>query len=663
MLEAMLCGLKLLMSWKVVGLILFATLLGNFFGAVPGLGGMVGLALLIPFVFGMEPFHGLAFLLAMHAVVNTGGSIPGILFGIAGTGATVATIFDGYPMTKQGRGGEAMGAQLAASCLGGVIGAFVLALFIPILRPIAMAFGSPEVFMLIMVALTSLIVISRESISKGFTGALLGLLLGTIGQDPYTGVSRFTFTKLWLWDGIQIVTIVLGIFAFAEMIELGARGRRAKIAETDVRMRWGQLWEGTLAVFREWWLSLRTAIIGTFIGILPGLGGDAAAFICYGHAVQTCKDNKNFGKGDIRGVIGVETANNAKEGGSLLPTLVFGIPGSAGMAILLGAFLILGIVPGPEMITEHLDLVWGMVWVLVIANIIGAISLYPLCGFMGKLVYLRGSLLIPPITVLAAVGAYLIRGYWEDLVLAVCFGFLGYGMKKWDFSRAPLILGIILGPLAEAYLHKSINAWGPVFLLRPVVLVLLLIVLLSLGYSVWNSIRDRQEQESQTASTGTVVFALAALVVFLGSVYLSRGWPLKASMFPMMIGITGALFSVWIILTAVIRLRALTAGKENKKMETSLIASETATQTISTKSEVVMMLWLLGFLLLILIFGFWVAIAAFTALFMPVFGRENWKLVTTYTAGIWLGIYLVFAVGMKVPLYPGLLGLSLWSGM
>lgn len=497
MIEAMLSGLQQLMSWQVLGLMLFATFLGNFFGAVPGLGGNVGLALLIPFVFGMKPFLGLAFLLSMHSVVHTGGSIPGILFGIPGTGPTVATIVDGYPMTKQGRGGEAMGAQLAASGLGGIIGAAVLAALIPVLRPIAMTFGSAEVFMLIVFGLTFIVVISRESMRKGFTAALLGLLLGTVGLDPHTGVGRFTFGQLWLWDGIHIVTIVLGIFAFAEIIELGARGRSARIAEADVKMTWGQLWEGTKAVFREWWLSLRTAVIGTFIGIIPGLGGDAATWICYGHAVQTCKNNENFGKGDIRGVIGVETANNSKEGGALLPTIVFGIPGSSGMAILLGAFLILGIVPGPKMITEHLDLVWGMVWVMVIANIIGALTLYPVSGYMGKLAFLRGSLLIPPIMVIAAVGAFLIRGYWQDVVLAVLFGFFGYGMKKWHYPRAPLILGFILGPLAEDYLHKSLGVWGIAFLKRPVVLVLLVMALLSLGYSIWHACRERQNKRRE----------------------------------------------------------------------------------------------------------------------------------------------------------------------
>ena len=662
MIEAMLGGLRLVMDWQVLVLMLFATFLGNFFGAVPGLGGNLGLAILIPFVFGMKPFLGLAFLLAMHSVVHTGGSIPGILFGIPGTGPTVATIVDGYPMTKQGKGGEAMGAQLAASALGGIIGAGVLALLIPFMVPIAMAFGSPEVFMLIIFGLTFIVVVSRESISKGFIGALIGLLFGTVGLDPHTGVGRFTFGHLWLWDGIHIIPIVLGIFAFAEMIELGARGGSARIAEsaTELTMRWGQLWDGTLAVFREWWLSLRTAIIGCFIGIIPGLGGDAATWICYGHAVQTCKNNENFGKGDIRGVIGVETANNSKEGGALLPTLVFGIPGSSGMAILMGAFLILGIVPGPKMIVEHLDLVWGMVWVMVIANIIGAVTLYPLSGYMGKLAFLRSSLIIPPIMVLASIGAYLIRSHWQYIALAVFFGFLGYGMKKWKYPRAPLILGFILGPLAEDYLHKSLGVYGVAFLTRPIVLVLMILAALSLCYSVWQTLmgKKKKKEGALTKTKGATIFSLALLAVFLWALYLSTKWSGVARLFPQLIVITAIMFSLWQVVLGVVRMRAPENKEDGSKKEGLKAEFKPAKEKITPRNEIFMMLWIIGFLSMILVCGFWIAIAIFIPLFMRLFGHETRKVVTIYTISTWLAMYLVFQVSMRVSLYGGIFGLA-----
>jgi TctA family transporter len=662
MLEAMMNGFCLVMDWQIMGMILFATLLGNFFGAIPGLGGNLGLALLIPFVFGMEPFMGLAFLLAMHSVVHTGGSIPGILFGIPGTGPTAATIIDGYPMSKQGRGGEAMGAQLAASALGGLIGAGVLSLLIPVMKPIAMAFGSPEIFMLIVLGLTSIVVLSRKSIAKGFIAALLGLLFGTVGLDPHTGVGRFTFDQLWLWDGLHINPIVLGIFAFAEMIQLGARGGAAKIAEskTELEMRWHQLWIGTIAVFRNWWLALRTAIIGAFIGTIPGLGGDAASWICYGHTVQTSKNNQNFGEGDIRGVIGVETANNSKEGGSLLPTLIFGIPGSSGMAILMGAFLILGVVPGPNMIVDHLDMVWGMVWVMVIANIFGAVTLYPLCGYMGRLAFLRGSLIIPPIMILAAIGAFLIRGFWQDVLLAVMFGFLGYGMKKWRYSRAPLILGFILGPLAEDYLHKSLGVYGLEFLKRPIVFVLLIMTISFLGYSIWSTLSEKKmaKKDRSKATEGVIFFSFAILVVFVICFWLTTGWSKEGRLFPQIILIPGILLSLWIVVQNYIRIRSLVKQKVESDANKREKEFKRANHSITIKNEVLMMSWVAGFLCLILVLGFWVAIALFLPIFMHLFGNESKRIITAYTFCTWSIIYLVFAVSMKVPLYGGIFELA-----
>lgn len=500
MIEAMWGGLLQVLTWKIMGLICLATVVGNFFGAMPGMGGNLALALLIPFVFGMDPFTGLALLLAMHSVVQTGGAIPGILFAVPGTGPCVATIIDGHEMTKQGRGGQALGAALVGSMVGGVIGAVVLVLLIPVIQPITMAFGSAEIFMLIVFGLTFIVVISRENIAKGFASALMGLLLGTVGLGAHTGVGRYTFGQLWLWDGINIVTIVLGLFAFAETLTLGARGRKSKITDVNVEISFEQIWEGSVAVFKEWWLTLRTSVIGCCIGVIPGLGGDAASWICYGHAAQTCKNNETFGKGDIRGVIGVETANNSKEAGALLPTLAFGIPGSSGMAILLGAFLILGLVPGPTMISEHLDMVWGMVWVLVISNIIGTLTLLPLARYMGNLVFIRSSLMIPGIMVLSGVGAFLIRGYWQDVVLSLVFGVFGYGMKRFKFPRAPLILGFIMGELAEEYLHKTLDVWGWPFMMRPVVLVLLSMVVLSLGYTGWKSYQEAKEMREATIS-------------------------------------------------------------------------------------------------------------------------------------------------------------------
>jgi len=651
MLEAMWGGFKLLLDWHIVWLMVLGTVIGNFFGAVPGLGGNLALALLIPFVFGMPPFAGLAFLLAMHSVVHTGGAIPGILFAIPGTGPNTATIIDGYEMTKNGRSAQAMGASLTASGVGGVVGAFVLALLIPVLRPITMAFGSPEVFMMIVFGLTMIVVISRESISKGFAATMIGLMLGMVGLSPHSGIGRFTFDQLWLWDGIHVVCLVLGIFAFAEMMELGARGHAAKMSQVDIEMSWQPLWEGTASVFKEWWLTLRTSVIGVIIGMIPGLGGDAASWICYGHAAQTCKGNENFGKGDIRGVIAPETANNAKEGGALLPTLGFGIPGSSGMAILLGAFLILGITPGPKMLVDHLEMVWGMVWILVVSNIFGVASLYPLLRYVGLLAFLRSSLLIPPIMFLAAIGAFLIRGFWQDIVLAVVFGFFGYAMKRFNYPRASLILGFILGPLAEDYFYKSVSAWGYSFLLRPVTVVLLLLAVLSLVYSVWKLIGDKAKGKLKAADPKSdILFSFFLLAVFAGASYIASGWPKRT--YPLLITIPGALFSIWLVALQFYRLRSVRDRAKESSPEKPLAAPQ---GRLEPRNERTIFLWLLGLLAIIMVAGFWVAMLIFIPVFMLKFGHEKFKTAAAYTAGFWTSVYLIFQALMKESLFGGII--------
>ena len=659
MIEAIFSGLNMVMTAKVGILMLIATLIGNFFGLLPALGGVVMLALMIPFVYGWVPFEGLAFLLAAHAVVNTGGAIPSILFGIPGQGACVATIIDGHPMAKQGKAGEAMGAQLCASGVGGVLGAVVLALCIPFLKPILMAFGPAETLMLVVFGLTFIIVIGRENLLRGFISACFGLLLGTIGSNPFTGENRFSFGQLWLFDGLNIVVIAVGLFGFNEIIDLGSKGGKAMISETPVHMTWGAMWNGSITVFREWWLTLRTSLIGAFIGLIPGIGGETASWVCYGHAVQTCKNNENFGKGDIRGVIGVEAANNSKEGGALLPTLVFGIPGSAGMAILLGAFLILGINPGPTMVVKHLDLVWGMVWVLVIANILGALSLYPICAYMGNLAFLRASLLIAPIVVLAATGAYSVKGDWTDLVLTFLFMFVGFGLKKFKFNPVPLLLAFILGRLAENYLIKTLTIFGIAFLKRPIVLVLLVLMIISLAYTLWTTSKERKKEEKKVEHIGgRVISSVFFIVLFALSIYLSQSLSVKARFFPLVIGIAGIVFSVWLMIAEILK----GLFKENK-VDTSKSYDLSATvkpseQKTNLHGEVVILMWIIGFLFMILVFGFWVAIAAFTPLFMFFFGHENWKTVAVHTVCLWLAVYLIFECSFKTDLYGGIFGIT-----
>jgi len=467
-------------------LLLIAVPVGMFFGAIPGLGGKLGIVLAIPFVFGMDALAGAIFLISMHSVVHTGGSIPSILFGVPGTGPDAATIVDGLPMTRKGEAGRAIGAALGASGVGGVIGGLFLLAIMPLLRPVVLAFGPAEFFLLALFGITFIAMLAGDSLNKGLLVGLFGLMMAFVNLDPQTGTQRYTFDLLFLWDGIDIITAVLGIFAIPEMIALGIAGgamagEKRQSASYGLRAVFG----GIVDVFRHWGLTVRTSIIGAFIGMIPGLGGDAASWICYGHAVQSSKTPERFGKGAVEGVIAPETANNSKEGGSLLPTLFFGVPGSSGMAILLGAFVMLGIQPGPGLALTGMDIVWTLIWALMLANILAVLMFFAVAPGFGYLSYVRGSLLIPFVFTLTYLGSYLSHRAWENLVLLTVLGLLGYFMKKHDWPRPPFVIGLILGPIVEDSFHKAMALWGPRFLLRPGALFMIALIVVSIGIYVW----------------------------------------------------------------------------------------------------------------------------------------------------------------------------------
>jgi len=471
----------ILSSAHLIGLILLAIPIGMFFGAVPGLGGKLGIVLLIPFVFGMDMISGAVFLLAMHSVVHTGGSIPSIIFGIPGTGPDAATIVDGFPMAKQGKAGLALGASLGASGIGGVIGAVVLAIMLPVLRPVVLAFSPAEFFLLAILGITFIATLSGDSLIKGLVVGMFGLMLAFVGLDPQTGTDRYTSGMLFLWDGIDIITAILAMFAIPEMISLGIKGGSISSVSKEVaKYSIMDVIRGIGAVWQHRWLALRTSIIGAVIGMIPGLGGDAATWICYGHAVQSSKTPEEFGKGAIEGVIAPETANNSKEGGSLLPTLFFGVPGSSGMAILLGAFVMLGIQPGPQMMINQLDLVWILIWALVLANAISVVMFIGVARWLGLLSFIRGGLLIPFVLILGIMGSYLSRGSWENLILMFFIGIIGYMLKRSGWPRPPFVIGLVLGGIAEESLHKALNIWGPTFFMRPLSLLFIALIIASI---------------------------------------------------------------------------------------------------------------------------------------------------------------------------------------
>src|SRR3990172_7299978 len=365
-------GLFQVFAPSTFGLMLVGIAIGFIVGILPGLGGPTTMAMMLPFIFTMKPVEAFAFLLGMAAVTATTGDITSILFGVPGEPTTASTIVDGHPMAKKGEAGRAVGAAPVSSLVGAIFGAFALALAIPAVRPLVLTFGSPEFFMLAVLGLTFVASLSGEALLKGLVAGGMGLLFATIGLDPITGTQRYTFGQLFLWDGIGLVPITIGFFAIPEVIDLAVQGTAIARVEVD---KLGGVMEGVKDTFRHRWLVLRCSAIGAYMGVIPGMGASVSQWMAYAHAVQSSPRKERFGKGAVEGVLGPGAANNSTLGGNLIPTIAFGVPGGVVTAILLGAFIIQGLVPGPSMLTPesrggHLSLTFSFVWTIVISNII-----------------------------------------------------------------------------------------------------------------------------------------------------------------------------------------------------------------------------------------------------------------------------------------------------
>ena len=459
----------------------FVTLLGGIaigfvVGILPGLGGSVSLALMLPFTFYMEPVQAFAFLLGMYVVTATTGDITSVLFGVPGEATSAATVLDGYPMTKKGEAGRALGGALLSSTLGAIIGAFALAASVPIMRPLVLALGPPEFFMLTILGLSFVIALSGRSIIKGVIMATAGFIISMVGLDPQAGVPRYAFDTLYLWDGINIVALVVGLFGGAELLQLMLS--KASIAKRSSADPYAGLGQGIRETFENWTVVLRSSLIGIGIGIIPGMGGSVSQFIAYGSAQQASKHPEMFGKGSMEGVLAAGANNNAKDSGALIPTIAFGIPGSVSMAVLLGAFIIAGLQPGPEMLTTNLNVTFSMVWIMVVANLIAVVLSLLLLKQLVKLSFLRGTWLVPFLLILLSIGAFTANNNPADIAVMLCAAAFGVICIHWDWPRVPFLLAVVLGATAERYLFLSYSLDGWTWLTDPIVLGLAAVMLI-----------------------------------------------------------------------------------------------------------------------------------------------------------------------------------------
>src|ERR1700723_3659832 len=520
--------------------------MGLSLGILPGIGGIAGTALLLPFPYNLDPPTAFALLLGLGAPTTTAAPIAAILFGAPGHAASAATTLDGYPMTCRGEAGRALGASYMAALIGGLFGAALMAVALPVLRPIILFIGSPELLGIAGFGISLVAGLSGNAPLRGLTAACFGMMLSMIGTDPQSGTLRWTMDSLYLWDGLPLVPLTLGIFALPELCDLLISRTAVVSKEQLVGNRLGLL-RGARDCLDNWFLVLRCSWIGSAMGAIPGIGAAVIDWISYGHALRSEKGAaQTFGTGDVRGVIAAESATNAREGGALVPTVAFGVPSSAGMAILLGAFLIHGLVPGPEMLTKHLDITYSMVWSIAIANILGSGLCFAFSGQLAKVATLRYTLFMPGVLSLIYIGAFEASRNWGDIFSLMFFGMLGWAMKHFRWPRPPLVLGFILGEVIERYMFISIERYGISWMLRPVVVVMFILAGMPLLRPLLQDVRGHGGFKNMVSQWGHPMFAVnnlfagRLLCLFLAMLGVSFQWSFAARIIPSIVG-TGAI--------------------------------------------------------------------------------------------------------------------------
>jgi len=539
MLDQALAALGTLLSGTHLLHLLVGVGIGIIVGILPGLGGTAGMALLLPFVFGMDPASALATMIGLLAVLATADTFTSVLMGIPGSAGSQATVMDGFPLARAGKGRQALAAAFAASLIGGLLGALALTGFVQIARPLVLMFGAPELLMLTVFGLSMVGVLSGGNWLRGLAACGLGLLLGNIGPAPATGHMRLTFDSIYLSGGLPLVVLALGLFALPEIVDL--LSRTGAIAQRAAALGSGWL-QGLRDTLRHWALVLRSALIGCIVGAIPGLGGAVVDWIAYGTAVQAARDKSRFGKGDIRGVIAPEAANNAKEGGALVPTLIFGIPGSGGTAVLLGGLVLIGIQPGPRMVTQDIDTVYLIIWSLALANVIGAMVCIGITPLVSRVTEINYAILAPAMIAIVMFGAFQATRNWGDLIAVVLIGVTAFVFKRMHWPRPPLLIGFVLAGGAEVYLYQSVQLYGMEWLGRPIVLILIALTAVSVFFGARSKVSTETGVDSGDGLArrpGRVAqTALTVAVAAVGAAAIADAWniPWISRLFPFVVG-------------------------------------------------------------------------------------------------------------------------------
>lgn len=489
-------GFHTVFSIQIFPLLVIGVAGGIIIGSLPGLTATMGVAILLPFTFSMSPTAALVMLVGIYVGAIYGGSISAILLRTPGTPAAAATVNDGNALVKQGKAGKALSMSAIASFTGGLISTIMLICFSPILARFALRFSAPEYFMLATFGLTIIASISSGNIIKGFIGGFFGLFIATMGMDPVTGYPRFTFGSIQLLNGLSIIPVLIGLFAVSEALIQMEEIIKSKPQKSSVSNK-------GLVTFKEVRTVLPTmiksALLGTFIGAIPGAGADIAAFISYNEAKRSSKHPEKFGTGYLHGIAAPEAGNNGVTGGALVPLLTLGVPGDAVAAILLGALIIQGIAPGPMLFQQNPEVVYGLFSSMLVGNLIMLIIGLTCIRFFSRIVDIPKKLIIPMIIILSIVGSYSMNNSIFDVLITVTFGIIGYFLVKVGIPQSPIILALILGPMAESNLRKSIlmyeGSWSFLYT-RPITIVFILLSIFSLVTTI--RMNKKTKLKSQT---------------------------------------------------------------------------------------------------------------------------------------------------------------------
>lgn len=475
-------GLINVLSINNLFFIALGMILGIFVGSMPGLSATMAIAVLLPLTYGMDPATGISMLAALYMGGMYGGSILAILIRTPGTPAAAATVLDGYPMAEKGQAGKALGISLVSSLVGGVIGAIVLLSFAPFLGGLALKIGAVELFAVAVLGITIISSLSTGSVIKGLMAGSIGLLISLMGMDTITGIPRFTFGSVYLFDGISFIIALIGLFSVPQALKLIEKDNEL-IKASKIKDKILPSWQ---EIKSQKFNLLRSSVIGVFTGLIPGTGGDTASWFAYNEAKRFSKEKEKFGTGHIEGLVAPESANNAVVGGALVPTITLGVPGSSTTAVLLGGLMIHGIMPGPTLMTEHADVAYTLLWAVLISSI--------MLFFLGLLytkvavgiTRIPGKVLAPIIILLSIIGTFAVQNSMTDVMVMFAFGIVGYFMDKLKIPVAPLVVGMILGSILNTSLHQALKigggSWG-IFLTSPVAVVLLIIALISIVQS------------------------------------------------------------------------------------------------------------------------------------------------------------------------------------